>query len=156
MCRHNLSFLVVLFWLLPWGVAEGVDYARWYPYDQASQHARQSGRVMLVYFWSHGCVYCEQMNTFVFSDEEVARALERRFVVASVDIHSPEGRALSRELRAVGTPTFIFLAPRQGAGPSAWQELGRLYGSRPRAQFLRELQQICQKAGAEGGGESCG
>ncbi|MCS7058082.1 MAG: thioredoxin family protein [Meiothermus sp.] len=123
-----------------------VDFDRWYPYPQAQQYAQAYRRILMVYFWGHGCPYCEQMNTFVLSDGAVSRILARRYVVASVDAHSPEGQSLSRQMRAFGTPTFVFLVPHEGA----WKEIGRLFGSRPRAQFLRELEQFCAKAGGEG------
>ncbi|MCL6568563.1 MAG: thioredoxin family protein [Meiothermus silvanus] len=127
--------------------ALAVDFSRWYTYSEASQLARQEGRILMVYFWSHGCPYCEQMNTFVFSDPAVSQVLERCFVVASVDSQSPEGIPLARQLRAVGTPTFVFLVYGEGS----WKETGRLFGSRPRAQFLRELQRVSTQ-----GGSGCG
>lgn len=104
MYRRNLSILVVLIWLLPRGVAEGVDYTRWYPYSEASRLAEQGRRTLMVYFWRDGCAYCEQMNTFVLSEPAVSRLLERCFVVASVDSQSSEGVSLARRLRALGTP----------------------------------------------------
>lgn len=147
MYRRNLSILVVLIWLLPRGVAEWVDYTRWYPYSEASRLAEQGRRTLMVYFWRDGCAYCEQMNTFVLSEPAVSRLLERCFVVASVDSQSSEGVSLARRLRALGTPTFVFLAYGQGG----WKETGRLFGSRPRAQFLQELKQVSTGTG----GGSC-
>ncbi|RIH79979.1 thioredoxin family protein [Meiothermus hypogaeus] len=128
--------------------AQEVDFDRWYPYGQASQYAQSQGRILMVYFWSHACPYCDQMNTFVLSDEAVSKALRQRFVVASVDSQSPEGRALSTQMRAFGTPSFVFFVPQGGT----WKEAGRLFGSRTRAQFLSELRQICAKVGGEGCG----
>ncbi|AWR85488.1 thioredoxin family protein [Meiothermus taiwanensis] len=128
--------------------AQGVDFNRWYPYAQASQYAQSQGRILMVYFWGEACPYCDQMNTHVLSDPRVASILERRFVVASVDSHSPEGRALSAQMRTLGTPSFVFFVPQGGT----LKEAGRLFGSRTRAQFLSELQQICAKVGGEGCG----
>uniref|UniRef100_A0A7V4EG64 DUF255 domain-containing protein n=1 Tax=Thermus tengchongensis TaxID=1214928 RepID=A0A7V4EG64_9DEIN len=120
------------------------DFGRWYPYGTALDLAQTHGRVVMVYFHSPHCPYCDQMNTFVLSDPQVSRFLEDRFVVASVDIETPEGQELSRRYRVPGTPTFVFLVFRKGA----WEEVGRFFGSRPRAQFLSELRQICAKGGA--------
>lgn len=128
--------------------AQKVDFDRWYPYDQASQYAQSHGRILMIYFWSEACPYCDQMNTYVLSDPRVSSVLKRRFVVASVDNHSSEGRALSAQMRAFGTPSFVFFVPQGGT----LKEAGRLFGSRTRAQFLSELQQICAKAGGEGCG----
>ncbi len=140
--------VLVLVWPLLMVKAQGIDFDRWYPYTQASQYAQSYGRILMVYFWGETCPYCDQMNTFVFSDAAVSRTLERRFVVASVDSQSSEGRALSSQMRAFGTPSLVFFVPQGGT----WKEVGRLFGSRTRAQFLKELQQICAKAGGEGCG----
>jgi len=135
--------------LSPWIVAAtGADFSRWYPYPQASQLAQQEGRVLMVYFWRHGCPYCDQMNTFVLSNEAVSQLLEQCFVVASVDSESPEGSALARQTRALGTPIFVFYV-YQG---DTWKELGRLFGSRPSAQFLGELKQVSARSGGKGCG----
>lgn len=120
------------------------DFGRWYPWEQAQALAKAHGRMLLLYFHSPYCPYCEQMNTFVLSDPAVSRFLEERFVVASVGTETPEGQELARRFRVPGTPTFVFLAFRKGA----WEEVGRLFGSRPRAQFLEELRQMCAKGGA--------
>ncbi|RDI94583.1 thioredoxin [Meiothermus sp. QL-1] len=141
---------IITITLAVWGLisaaaGQNVDFDRWYPHPQASQYAQAYGRILMVYFWSHGCPYCEQMNTFVLSDESVSRVLARHYVVSSVDARSPEGQALSRQLRAFGTPTFVFLVPEGGT----WKELGRFFGSRTRAQFLQELKQVCVRSGGE-------
>ncbi|GAB5603453.1 thioredoxin family protein [Thermus sp. FJN-A] len=134
----------VLWTLLLLGAALAApDFARWYPYAQAQDLARESGRVLMVYFHSPYCPYCDQMNTFVLSDPGVSRLLEERFVVASVGTESPEGQELARRFRVPGTPTFVFLVHRKGA----WEEVGRFFGSRPRAEFLKELRQMCAKGG---------
>jgi thioredoxin-related protein len=124
-------------------IAQAPDFSRWYPYQEASHYAQQAGRVLLVYFWSHGCSYCLQMNTFVFSDPVVSDLLEQKFVVASVDSQSSTGYTLTRQMRAFGTPVLVFLVYQKGE----WQELGRLFGSRPRGQFVKELQAMCKAGG---------
>jgi len=144
----RMFLILALVWPLLLAKAQGVDFDRWYPYAQASQYAQSYGRILMVYFWGEACPYCDQMNTYVLSDEAVSRTLLRRFVVASVDSHSTEGRALSTQMRAFGTPSLVFFVPQGGT----LKEVGRLFGSRTRAQFLKELQQICAKAGGEGCG----
>ncbi|WP_114312887.1 SoxW family protein [Thermus caldifontis] len=122
------------------------DFGRWYPYGAALDLAQAHGRIVMVYFHSPHCPYCDQMNTFVLSDPQVSQLLEDRFVVASVGTETPEGQELARRYRVPGTPTFVFLVHRQGT----WEEVGRFFGSRPRAQFLQELRQICAKGGVCG------
>lgn len=122
------------------------DFGLWYSHEAALQLGQAYGRVVMVYFHSPHCPYCDQMNTFVLSDPQVSQLLEERFVVASVGTESPEGQSLARRYRVPGTPTFVFLVFRKGA----WEEVGRSFGSRPRAQFLLELRQVCAKGGVCG------
>jgi thioredoxin-related protein len=119
------------------------DFSRWFAFSEAQSLAQAHSRLLLVYFHSPVCPYCEQMNTFVLSDPAVSRLLEEHYVVASVSTATPEGQDLARRYRVPGTPTFVFLVPRKGA----WEEVGRFFGSRPRAQFLLELRQMCAKGG---------
>ena len=107
-----LSALLLWAWALP-------DFGRWYPYPEALALAQAHGRMVMVYFHSEHCPYCQQMNTFVLSDPGVSRLLEARFVVASVSVDTPEGQELARRYRVPGTPTFVFLVPKAGAGSSA-------------------------------------
>ncbi len=107
----------VLWTLLLTGLALAApDFGRWYPLPQAQALAQAHGRVVMVYFHSPHCPYCDQMNTFVLSDPAVSRLLEERFVVASVGTETPEGQELARRFRVPGTPTFVFLVPRKGRG----------------------------------------
>ena len=124
----------------------GPDFGRWYSHEVALQLGQAHGRVVMVYFHSPHCPYCDQMNTFVLSDPQVSRLLAEQFVVASVGTETPEGQALARRYRVPGTPTFVFLVFRKGM----WEEVGRFFGSRPRAQFLLELRQMCAKGGVCG------
>ncbi len=141
--RYGVALALLLGAVLAQG---GPDFGRWYPYSEAQALAQAHGRVLMLYFHSPHCPYCQQMNTFVLSDPGVSALLERAFVVASIGTETPEGQTLARRYRVPGTPTFVFLVPRGGT----WEEVGRLFGSRPRAQFLEELRQICAKGGACG------
>ncbi|MGQ9735339.1 MAG: thioredoxin fold domain-containing protein [Thermaceae bacterium] len=125
------------------GSAGAPDRGRWYPYSQALELAQTYGRMVMAYFHSPYCPYCDQMNTFVLSDPGVDGFLRERFVVASVNTYTPEGQALAWRYRVPGVPTFVFLVPKKGA----WEEVGRIFGSRPRAQFLNELRAFCAKGG---------
>jgi thiol-disulfide isomerase/thioredoxin len=54
----------------------GPDFGRWYPFAEAQALAQAHGRVLMVYFHSPACPYCEQMNTFVLSDPQVDALLK--------------------------------------------------------------------------------
>ena len=145
MLQLRVSVLVLFIGLAFAATAQTGLFERWYPYDQAAQLAQQHRRPLMIYFWSHGCPYCDQMNTFVLSDPAVTGLLERHFVVASIDSQTSQGRALAAQMKAFGVPIFVFFVPGNTAG--TWQEVGRVFGSRPRGLFVQELRQVCLKSG---------
>jgi len=117
-----------------------VDFARFYPYEEARALAQTHDRVLLLYFRSLHCPYCEQMETFVLGDPEVVSVLSRCFVVGMVTRESAEGPAHFRAHRVAGTPAFVWLMPTE----ESFLELGRAYGSMPKAVFLERLSWFCE------------
>lgn len=120
-----------------------VDFGRWYPYEQALELALAHDRPALLYFRSDHCPYCEQMETFVLSAPEVDRTMRACTVVASITLGRPGAAELGQRWRVFGTPTFVFVRPREGA----WVEISRVFGSMPRAQFLEFLNAVCKEEG---------
>ncbi len=137
--RRILGLLVLGLGLL--ALAQpAADFTRFYPYEEARALAQAHDRVLLLYFRSLHCPYCAQMETFVLGDPEVVATLARCFVVGMVTKERPEGPALFRAHRVAGTPAFVWLRPKG----EAFVELGRVYGSMPKAAFLEYLNRYCE------------
>jgi thioredoxin-related protein len=115
---------VALLMLLGFALASP-DFGRWYPFAEAQALAQAHGRLLLVYFHSPACPYCDQMNTFVLSDPQVDALLRGRYVVASVSTATPEGQDLARRFRVPGVPQLCLPRLPQGGvgggGPAFWQ-----------------------------------
>jgi thioredoxin-related protein len=59
----------------------------WYQtYDQGAAVARETGKPMLVYFWTIWCTYCEKMQVEVFPYPPVKEILEEDFVMIAIDM----------------------------------------------------------------------
>jgi hypothetical protein len=119
-----MRMLALLFLFLGLALA-GADFGRWYPFAEAQALAQAHGRVLMVYFHSPACPYCEQMNTFVLSDPQVDALLKGHYVVASVSTATPEGQDLARRFRVPEYPKLCLPRLPQGGvgrgGPAFWQ-----------------------------------
>jgi len=137
--RRILGLLVLCagFWSL---AQPEVDFTRFYPYEEARALARAYDRVLLLYFRSLHCPYCEQMETFVLGEPEVLDVLARCFVVGMVTKERPDGPPRFRAYRVAGTPAFVWLRPEG----EAFVELGRVFGSMPKVAFLEHLNRYCE------------
>ncbi len=117
------------------------DFTRFYPYEEARALAEEHDRVLLLYFRSLHCPYCEQMETFVLAEPEVLDLFARCYVVGMVTLERPDGPPRFRAHQVAGTPVFIWMAPADGA----FRELGRVFGSMPKARFLEYLKRYCEE-----------
>lgn len=96
-----------------WGIG-------WHTMQRAQQQATERGRKVLVYARAEWCTYCKRMEKQVLPDGEVGALIERHFMPVKVDVESDSvmqfnGRSLSQrqfsnEMRAVATPTFVFIS----------------------------------------------
>ncbi len=94
------------------------------PLGDASRLAASEQKPMLLYFGRYGCSTCRKMHAEVFTDGELTRLLNQKFVLAYVDTESGNRIKLASgerttemqfaaRSRILGTPTFIFFSPEQ-------------------------------------------
>lgn len=82
---------------------------KWESYEKALGAARESGRFVVVDFYTSWCRDCKKMDKDTFSDPEVVRILAEGFTAAKVDGEArPE---LASGYGVVAYPTVWLLAP---------------------------------------------
>lgn len=82
----------------------------WQPNLEAAQRvAQQSGRLILIHFWSPGCVPCMRVEREVFARPETLAALEPHFVM--VKINAEEAPATTRAYGVSSVPTDVVITP---------------------------------------------
>jgi hypothetical protein len=100
-------------------------------WDLALKEAREHNRPLVLELYLEGCPHCMRLHRETHADEEVAAALNTRFVPVRL-----EGRShldLVRKLNVPGAPTTIIFS-------SEGTELHRFAGFLPPEQYLKELE----------------
>ncbi len=114
-----------------------ISFANWYTkVDEGIQKAKKEERLVMFYFYSKSCPYCQQME-YVFGDEGVAKSMEK-LVVISLDIFSEEGNKWAHRFGVFGVPSYVFYNPKTN------KVVSRGYGSMPAQSFVNFVQNACK------------
>jgi len=103
-------------------------------YKSALKEAEKTNKKVLIVFTKEDCVECETMRNTVFTNVEVSKLANSRFVSVEVDVEY-DGR---KGYKVFKTPTFYFLDPK---GKQIGKELVGPYDA---TAFLAKLQEIAQ------------
>lgn len=75
-------------------------------WDEAQAAARSAKKPILIYVFQDNCGACDQMKADTFSDPDVIRAVNERFV--PLQLHLFQDRAIVRAWGLFWTPTVLF------------------------------------------------
>jgi thiol-disulfide isomerase/thioredoxin len=114
--------------------AEAVRWVDSLP-DAMAQAERQ-GKLVLIHFWSTGCAPCQRMESFVFSREDVGRAIATDFVPVKVDAVRKSG--IAEQFGVSQWPTDVIATP-------SGRMVGRLVGQRDARQYRLELAELATR-----------
>ncbi|MEZ4651762.1 MAG: thioredoxin family protein [Candidatus Eisenbacteria bacterium] len=101
----------------------------------AKQRAAETNQPMLLFFTADWCVPCRIMKREVFSDRDVTKALNARFVPVMVYEGEPGGDEAFRHYNVGGTPITIFT-------DSEGHVLDYAVGRIGKAEFLEMLEGV--------------
>ena len=99
--------------------AKSVKYQK---FEAAAERAKKEHKIIMVKATSKHCHYCKKMDREVLIDNAVVKALNKDFVVVSVDIGKD---TLPLGLQCSMTPTFFFMDSEQKlikTIPGAWNK----------------------------------
>lgn len=99
--------------------------------DAALAKAKQTGRMVMLAFWSARCGICAKMSAVTYRHETVATALTTHFVPVRIEFY--ENPDLAQIYQAVFTGTFLFL---DASGTPHYRQFGYL----PPEEFLAALE----------------
>jgi thioredoxin-related protein len=106
----------------------------WYQtYEDGAAVAQQTGKPMLVYFWTIWCTYCEKMQVEVFPYPPVKEILEEDFVLIAIDMDV--NKEDTNRFNVQSPPHELFLDENG-------EIITRLPGYVPEDTFLQVLTQV--------------
>jgi thioredoxin-related protein len=108
-----------------------LDHVVWRDYEEGMAFAEKTNKPIMITFLSDRCRYCNLMEKKTFSDREVVRALNEKFVSIKVDVS--RNAMLARMYGATYLPTTVFITPQE-------EGIGKLIGYRSPYDLLLVLE----------------
>ena len=117
---HRLALLVPTIAIVAFAAtpARAIEWQGW---NAGLEHAKDSGRPVLVDVYTNWCGWCKRMDQDVYSRPDVSDYLATHFVLVRLNAESPEltlyqgrnrsARALASAFGVSGYPTTIFFTP---------------------------------------------
>ncbi|WP_270594362.1 MULTISPECIES: thioredoxin family protein [Butyricimonas] len=133
-------FITICFTLLMgWSVSassQGINFFKG-TFDEALAKAKQENKLVFVDFYATWCGPCKQMVEKVFTDEEVGKYMNEKFVCMQIDVEK-EGwqKETAGNFNVTVLPTLIFFKADASV-------VSRLAGAREKADFLNAAKVVC-------------
>mgnify|MGYP000595130479 FL=1 len=133
-------FITICFTLLMgWSVSassQGINFFKG-NFDEALAKAKQENKLVFVDFYATWCGPCKQMVEKVFTDEEVGKYMNEKFVCMQIDVEK-EGwqKETAGNFNVTVLPTLIFFKADASV-------VSRLAGAREKADFLNADKVVC-------------
>jgi thioredoxin-related protein len=108
-----------------------LEHVVWRDYEDGIAFAKKINRPIMINFFSEQCRYCKLMEKNTFTDLEVIKALNEKFVSIKVDVRK-DGN-LARMYGATYLPSTFFLTPQE-------EGIGRVLGYRSAHDLLPVLE----------------
>lgn len=100
--------IILLFTAHVVGRAQGVQFTD-APYKQLLQRAATEKKPVFYFIHASWCPHCQKMKSDVFPDETVGAFMNARFICASRDGESGEGKALMHKYMLTSFPWFMVI-----------------------------------------------
>ena len=115
--------------------AYAVDFMPTDKLGDAIARAEKEGKLVFVDFYTSWCLPCKLMDEDVFTDRELGRYMNERFVSLKVDAEKGNGVNLASLYNVRAYPTLVFLDTR-----------GRVVAQKEGAAYQRELRELGDQA----------
>ena len=146
--RNQWQPLVVAFCALlaspAWAQQDAVHWHN--DLESAKVVAKESGRLVLVHFWTPSCGPCKALERNVFSQPAVAMALETQFV--PVKLNADENSATAESFGISRVPTDVVITPNG-------QVVGKLISPPTPTAYIAELSSLSTRYATQLGAGVC-
>ncbi len=115
------------------GVSRAEVHFKDISFDDAKALAAKEHKVIMVDFYTTWCVWCKTLDRNTYSDENVGKITDAKFIAVKIDAEKGEGVTLAKTYKINGYPTIVFF-DKDG------NEIDRVVGYEDASRFARSLE----------------
>lgn len=104
-CLYTL-LIVVLSTTIASG-SGGAEEIRWVAFKQGVAQSQQSGKAMVIYFYSESCPSCTEMKKTTWKDTRIIDALNTRYTPVRVNVNKQQQIAAMYKVYYLPTTWFV-------------------------------------------------
>jgi len=78
-------------------------------WKEALAKSKETGKPIFADIYAEWCGPCKTMSNYVFTQEDVGKFYNEKFICVKVDAERGEGPAVARKYTVEGYPTFLFV-----------------------------------------------
>ncbi len=102
-------------------------------FDEAKALAAKEHKAVMIDFFTTWCGWCKTLDRNTYSDDNVARIADSKFICLKIDAEKGEGKTLAKTYGISGYPTIMFFN-------ESGKEIDRVVGYEDPQRFARSLQ----------------
>jgi thioredoxin-related protein len=102
-------------------------------FSEAKKLAAKEHKSVMVDFYTSWCGWCKVLDRNTYSDENVGKIADAKFVSIKIDAEKGEGVALAKSYKITGYPTIVFFS-------ADGNEIDRVVGYEDASSFSRSLE----------------
>ncbi|MBK7093783.1 MAG: DUF255 domain-containing protein [Saprospiraceae bacterium] len=89
---------------------QGINFHK-KPWDELKSLARTENKFLFVDCYTDWCGWCKVMDQKTFSDPEVIKFMNEKFISAKIDMEKGQGITLAMKYRVTGFPSYLIFSP---------------------------------------------
>jgi thioredoxin-related protein len=121
--------------LASFGAARAEVHFRTATFDEAKKLAAKEHKSVMIDFYTSWCGWCKTLDKNTYSDDNVGKIADAKFVSVKIDAERGEGVTLAKSYKVTGYPTIVFFS-------ADGKEIDRVVGYQDAATFARSLQMV--------------
>lgn len=119
----KILIIILFFFAFNSIYAQGIQFEEHLSWQQIQEKARKENKFIFIDVYATWCAPCKQMDAKVYSDEQVGRKLNEKFISIKVQQDQTkadnehlkswytDARAINEEYKVEALPCFLFLSP---------------------------------------------
>jgi thioredoxin-related protein len=111
----------------------GTTFTPFNSWQAARNAAAEQGKYLFVDAYTDWCGWCKVMDAQTFSEDSVARLMDKSFVSTKIEMETGWGINVAMKYRVLSFPQFLVFSP-------SGELVYRIIGYRPVETFLKDLQ----------------